>query len=426
MLQTYTYKEWSKKQTSSNDFNPEQVRVVQKILSDVKELKDKALLKYTKKFDQVELDQLRVSPDEIEEGYSQCSNELIDALKQANINITRFHKEQLRSSFTLPVSSTSYVGQIIHPLDSVGLYVPGGTAAYPSTVLMNALPAIIAGVKRIVMITPPSQDGTVNPAILAAAKICGITEIYKIGGAQGIGALAYGTETIRPVRKIVGPGNIYVALAKREVFGTVGIDMIAGPSEILVYADETSTPEFVAADLLSQAEHDVLARSILVTTSKELLKKVNDELAKQIQTLSRERIARDALANYGAGILVSNEAEAIEIMNEIAPEHLELLNKNPEEVLPLIRNAGAVFVGEYSPEPLGDYMAGPNHTLPTSGTATFSSALSVDDFITKTSVINYSKADLARRKDAIITIATEEGLTAHANAVQMRYNDESK
>lgn len=425
MISIYTKDEFKNLPSNQTDFNDKQLQSVQAILRDVQKRQDDALREYTKTFDNVELYDFAVPEDEIERAYNDCDPELLSDLSMAFQNILTYHKQQRQEGYTLHLPNNSYVGQLVRPIEQVGIYVPGGTAAYPSTVLMNAAPAIIAGVKRIVMISPPTVNNTIAPIILAAAKIAGIKEIYKVGGAQGIAALAYGTQSIRKVDKIVGPGNIYVALAKKEVYGTVGIDMIAGPSEIMIYADNTSNPSYIAADLLSQAEHDPLARAILVTTSKELITNVQVELKAQLQKLSREAIATESITNFGAAILVDTPKEAIAMINAVAPEHLELLINQPEKIIPDIQNAGAIFVGPYSPEPLGDYMAGPNHTLPTSGTATFSSALSVDDFITKTSVICYSKKQLSNYKDSIIRIATKEGLTAHANAVSVRFNNEN-
>ncbi len=402
----------------------EETRVVKEIIKNIRLNGDLALKAYTKKFDQVSIQEFRVSQDTIDAAYQRCSDDLIEDLKTAYQNITLFHKAQLSDGYQMSVDETSYVGQKVVPIEQVGLYVPGGTAAYPSTVLMNAAPAKIAGVKRIVMITPPDENGNIKDIILAAAKVAGIDEVYRCGGAQGIAALAYGTESIQPVNKIVGPGNIYVALAKKEVFGKVGIDMIAGPSEILVYADETSNPEYVAADLLSQAEHDVRARSILVTTSQKLIDDVNQVLRKQTDQLERKSFIEKALKTGGMAILVDDDEEGLEVMNLIAPEHLELLTNNAEELVDNIVNAGAIFIGPYSPEPLGDYIAGPNHTLPTSGTATFSQALGVDDFVKKISLIKYSKTALKEYKDRIMRLAEVEGLTAHKNAIKVRYDED--
>ena len=424
MLKRISFKDWKSLQTQST-FDDDKISVVKTIINDVITNKDEALKKYTLKFDGVELENLQVSVLEIEKAYKECDPLLISDLELAYKNILAFHKLQLPTDYKTKVLSNSYIGQKNTPIEQVGIYVPAGTAAYPSTVLMNAAPALIAGVKRIAMISPPQIDGSIDPIILVAAKIAGITEIYKVGGAQGIAALAYGTQTIKPVFKIVGPGNIYVALAKREVFGKVGIDMIAGPSEILVYADSSSNPSFVAADLLSQAEHDALARPILVTEDEALIDAVDKELVKQLKKLPRADYASIAIENNGYALVASSKKEAIEIINTIAPEHLELLVENAEDVSKEITNAGAIFIGGYSPEPLGDYIAGPNHTLPTSGTATFSSALGVYDFMKRTSLISYSKEDLNTYKNNIIRIAQKEGLDAHANAVKVRFFNEN-
>ncbi len=423
MLKTILFNEREIINTIREETDNKALKSVQNILKDVKKNKDKALRKYTSLFDQVDIENFRVSNAEILEAYSKIDEDLKNDLKIAYNNIKLFHEKQLTKGYTFEVEKENYLGQMVTPISRVGIYVPGGTATYPSTVLMNAIPAIVAGVKEIVMITPPDKDGKVSDIILTAAKIAGITEIYKVGGAQGIGALAYGTETIQPVSKIVGPGNIYVALAKKEVFGTVGIDMIAGPSEILIYADKDSNPKFIAADLLSQAEHDELAKVILVTKSKELIKNVKTELSRQLELLSRNEIATKAIKNNGFAVLINSETQAIQVINEVAPEHLELLAKSADKIIPKITNAGAIFVGEFSPEPLGDYIAGPNHTLPTSGTAKFASPLSVDDFTKKTSYIRFTKEGLKAYKDSIIRIANKEGLTAHANAIKVRFYD---
>lgn len=409
--------------TSNQVTYDKEYKVVRDIIKNVQLNGDFAVKAYTKKFDQVMLDKLLISNELIEEAYQNLDQKVISALELAAKNIEDYHQAQAKKGYKIS-TNTSYVGQRIVPLNSVGLYVPGGTAAYPSSVLMNAIPAKIAGVKRIVMITPPSKDGGVKPGILAAARIAGVDEIYQVGGAQGIAALAYGTDSIQPVDKIVGPGNIYVALAKKEVFGDVGIDMIAGPSEILIYADEKANPTFVAADLLSQAEHDTLARSILVTSSQTLIDQVNEELKIQIDQLSRKTFMLQSLKNNGLSILVDDEDEAAEVINLIAPEHCEILINNPNEFVKKITNAGAIFIGPYSPEPLGDYLAGPNHTLPTSRTARFSSALGVDDFIKKISIINYSKEDLLKNANVIMTLAEYEGLDAHKRAIEVRTNED--
>ncbi|WP_069649056.1 histidinol dehydrogenase [Caloranaerobacter ferrireducens] len=394
---------------------------VEKILEDVKENGDKALYKYTKKFDGVELDNLIVSDNEIDEAYNSCDSKLIEALEEAKDNIWNYHSKQLNNSWIWNKDKGIILGQIYNPIEKVGIYVPGGTAPYPSTVLMNAVPAKVAGVKEIIMVTPPSKDGKINKNILAAAKVAGVDRIFKIGGAQAIGALTFGTETIPKVDKIVGPGNIYVAIAKRMVYGYVDIDMIAGPSEILIIADNNANEKYIAADMLSQAEHDVLASSILITTSKELAVRVRDEIERQVKQLSRRDIIEKALNDYGVIIVVNDLEESVELSNKIAPEHLELMVDKPFELVNSIKNAGAIFMGEYSPEPLGDYFAGPNHTLPTSGTAKFFSPLGVDDFYKKSSIIYYDRESLNKCKNKIIRIAEEEGLTAHANSIKVRF-----
>lgn len=399
--------------------------VVQDIIKNVQQRKDKALLEYTEKFDNVLLTDktLKVTEEEINLAYDRLDSNLIETIKKAGDRIRLFHEKQKRNSWISPDEDGTILGQITRPMDSVGVYVPGGKAVYPSSVLMNVIPARVAGVKRVVMVTPPQKDGSVNPGILVAAKIAGVTEIYKVGGAQAIGALAFGTETIPKVDKIVGPGNIYVTLAKRTVFGYVNIDSIAGPSEILVLADESANPVFVAADLLSQAEHDELACSILITTSRDLAYKVKDELSRQTEFLSRKSIIKKSLENYGAIIIVNNIEEAIAISNQIAPEHLEVCTQEAMTLLPKIKNAGAIFLGHYSPEPLGDYMAGPNHVLPTSGTAKFFSPLSVDDFIKKSSVIFFPEEALKSLSNDIIRFAEAEEFTAHGNAVKVRFQN---
>ncbi|WP_427340140.1 histidinol dehydrogenase [Caloranaerobacter sp. DY30410] len=396
---------------------------VEKILEDVKENGDKALYNYTKKFDGVELDNLIVSDNEIDEAYNSCDSKLVEALVEARDNIWNYHSKQLKNSWIWNKDKGIILGQIYNPIEKVGIYVPGGTAPYPSTVLMNAVPAKVAGVKEIIMVTPPSKDGKINKNILAAAKVAGVDRIFKIGGAQAIGALTFGTETIPKVDKIVGPGNIYVAMAKRMVYGYVDIDMIAGPSEILIIADDNANERYIAADMLSQAEHDVLASSILITTSKELAVKVRDEIERQVKQLSRRDIIEKALNDYGVIIVVNDLEESVELSNKIAPEHLELMVDKPFELVNSIKNAGAIFMGEYSPEPLGDYFAGPNHTLPTSGTAKFFSPLGVDDFYKKSSIIYYDRESLNKCKNKIIRIAEEERLTAHANSIKVRFEE---
>ncbi|QUH25003.1 histidinol dehydrogenase [Serpentinicella alkaliphila] len=396
---------------------------VQMILDKVKLNGDKALIQFTKEFDKVNLEDvgLKVTEEEFERAYKSVDDEFISAIRVAIDNIKSYHMKQKQNSWFTSDDEDIILGQKIGPVGSAGIYVPGGTAPYPSSVLMNALPAIVAGVKRIVMVTPPSKEGSVNAGILVAAKEVGVTEIYKVGGAQAIAALAFGTQTVPKVDKIVGPGNIYVATAKRLVYGYVDIDMIAGPSEILILADETANPRFVAADMLSQAEHDELASSILITTSESLAEKVKAELEIQTALLERSEIAEKSLADYGKIIITDTMEQAIELSDEIAPEHLEVCVKNPFELLNKIKNAGAIFLGDYAPEPLGDYIAGPNHVLPTSGTAKFFSPLSVDDFTKKSSVIYYSKDALRRVKDAAMRLAEQEGLTAHKNSIKVRF-----
>ena len=375
---------------------------VQKIVDDVKDRGDAALFGYTKE---------------------QVDPELIAVMKKSLKNIRAFHELQKRKSWFESRPDGTILGQKITPLESVGVYVPGGKAAYPSSVLMNIIPAEVAGVERIVMVTPPGKDGKVNPVTLTAAHLAGATEVYKVGGAQAIAALAFGTESVPKVNKIVGPGNIYVALAKKSVYGHVSIDSIAGPSEIMVVADESANPHFVAADLLSQAEHDELASAILVTTSMELAEQVSAEVDRFLPQLSRREILEKSLANYGRILVVDSMEEAVRTANEIAPEHLELLTKNPFEVMTKIRNAGAIFLGDYSSEPLGDYFAGPNHVLPTNGTAKFFSPLNVDDYIKKSSIIYYSKEALEAAHEDIIKFAESEYLTAHANSIRVRFED---
>ncbi|AHM56708.1 histidinol dehydrogenase HisD [Peptoclostridium acidaminophilum DSM 3953] len=394
---------------------------VEKILADVEGHGDRAVRSYTLKFDGVGLENFEVGSDEIEQAYNSCDKDFISALENAKERIWDYHKRQLKESWITNNQKGIMLGQLYNPLERVGIYVPGGTAAYPSSVLMNAIPAKVAGVKEIIMVTPPSSQGGINKNILAAARIAGVDRVYSIGGAQAVAALAYGTETIGKVDKIVGPGNIYVATAKRMVFGRVDIDMIAGPSEVLIIADESANPRFVAADMLSQAEHDTLASSILITTSKEVAQATLKELEIQLEGLSRKAITEKALRSYAAILVVESIDEAIEFANGIAPEHLELVVREPFSVVGAIKNAGAIFVGEYSPEPLGDYYAGPNHTLPTGGTARFFSPLGVDDFVKKSSLIYYDRASLEKSKDDIIKIALEEGLDAHANSIKVRF-----
>lgn len=396
---------------------------VSQILDKVREEGDQALFSYTMQFDHAKIDKstIRVTDEEIEEAYRLADPSLIQVIKKALGNIRSYHEKQMQRSWFDAQPDGTILGQKVTALQRVGVYVPGGKAAYPSSVLMNIVPARVAGVEEIIMVTPPGKDGKVTPNTLVAAKEAGADVIYKVGGAQAIGALAYGTETIPKVDKIVGPGNIYVALAKKAVYGHVSIDAIAGPSEILVIADETANPRYVAADLLSQAEHDELASAILVTTSMELAEKVSEEIDGFLKELSRAEIIRKSLDNYGYILVADTMEEAIETANEIASEHLEIQTKDPYDVMTKIRNAGAIFIGEYSSEPLGDYLAGPNHVLPTNGTAKFFSPLSVDDFIKKSSIIAYSRDALEKIHTEIETFAKAEHLTAHANSIHVRF-----
>lgn len=395
--------------------------IVTDIIKDVRENGDSALYKYCEKFDKATLSCLEVTNEEIEEAMCLVEPEFIEIIKEAAENITEYHKNQLQKGFEIKKENGIILGQKVVPVKRAGLYVPGGTAAYPSTVLMDSIPAKIAGVKELCITTPPSKDGKVNPVILAAAKIAGVDRIFKVGGAQAIAALAYGTETIPKVDKIVGPGNAFVAEAKRQVYGLVSIDMIAGPSEILVIADGTCNPEFVAADLLSQAEHDKLASAVLVTDSKELAEKVQSELERQVALLPREEIARTSIDNNGKIIIVDSIEQAIEISNEIAPEHLEVCVDEPFKYLDTIENAGSIFLGKMCPEALGDYFSGTNHTLPTSGTAKFSSPLSVDDFVKKSAYSYYTPEALEQVADKVAFFAEKEGLSAHARSATVRF-----
>ena len=400
--------------------------IVSEIIANVRKRGDDALFEYCKQFDRATLTSLQVSQAEIDEALTQVSPELIGIMKRAAANIRRFHERQVRNSFIINTEDGIIVGQKIIPVDRAGLYVPGGTAAYPSTVLMDAIPAKIAGCREVVAVTPPGADGKVNPAILAAASIAGVDRIFKVGGAQAIAALAYGTETIPRVDKIVGPGNAFVAEAKKQVFGIVSIDMIAGPSEILIVADGKTSPRFAAADLLSQAEHDKMASAVLVTDSMELAEAVQKELEVQIPLLERAEIARASIDRNGKIIVADTLDAAIEIANEIAPEHLELCVDSPFDYLDKIRHAGSVFMGRNCPEALGDYFAGPNHTLPTSGTAKFSSPLSVDDFIKKTQYTYYTRDALSKVAQDVATFAMAEGLTAHARSAVIRTEEDTK
>lgn len=401
----------------------EQYEAVVSILKDVKQKGDEALIRYTEKFDGVCLDTLQVTNEEIKQAYEELSLKQLTVIKEAAANIKDFHEKQVRKSWFTTKEDGTILGQKITPLDAVGVYVPGGKAAYPSSVLMNAIPAIVAGVERIAMVSPVQKNGTLPSGVLVAANEIGIKEMYKVGGAQAIGALAYGTESIAPVDKIVGPGNIFVALAKREVFGKVDIDMIAGPSEIVVLADESANPTFVAADLLSQAEHDERASSILVTPSKELAEQVSNEVEKQLTQLPREEIARASIETFGAIYVTKDMDEALDAVNQLAAEHLEVAVEKPFDLLPKIKHAGAIFLGHYSSEPVGDYFAGPNHVLPTNGTARFSSPLNVDDFVKKSSIISYSEKAIKRDAEKIATFARLEGLEAHAKAVLYRLEE---
>ena len=398
------------------------------ILANVKEKGDEALFSYTKEFDKVEVtaDTIRVTEAEIQEAYEAVDASLLEVIRKALVNIRSYHEKQRQNSWFASTENGTMLGQKVTPLNRVGVYVPGGKAVYPSSVLMNIVPAKVAGVPHIVMTTPPGKDGKVNPSTLVAAKEAGADEIYKVGGAQAIGALAYGTASIPKVDKIVGPGNIFVALAKKAVYGHVSIDSIAGPSEILVLADETANPHYVAADLLSQAEHDEMASAILITTSTELAQNVEKEIDGYQKVLSRKEIIEKSLENFGYILIAEDMDEAIDAANEIASEHMEIVTKNAFEVMMKVRNAGAIFIGEYSSEPLGDYFAGPNHVLPTNGTAKFFSALSVDDFIKKSSIVYYSRSALKEIHKDIIQFATSEQLTAHANSIAVRFEDEDK
>ena len=407
---------------SPNQYTEYEARV-SAILNAVREGRDQAIFAYTKQFDGVELtsETIQVTEAEIQEAYEKVDASLIDIIRKAKYNIQTYHEKQRQYSWFDSKPNGTMLGQKVTPLQRVGVYVPGGKAVYPSSVLMNILPAKVAGVDEIVMVTPPGKDGKVNPNTLVAAKEAGADVIYKVGGAQAIAALAFGTESIPKVDKIVGPGNIYVALAKKAVYGHVSIDSIAGPSEILVIADETANPRFVAADLLSQAEHDELASAILVTTSETLAKQVSEQVDVFVEELSRTEIMKKSLENYGYILVANSMEDVIDIANEIASEHLEIMTKNPYDVMMKVRNAGAIFVGEYSSEPLGDYFAGPNHVLPTNGTAKFFSPLSVDDFIKKSSIIAYSKEALETIHSDIEYFAKAEQLTAHANSIKVRF-----
>lgn len=425
MIKIYNYGQVSDQEIFARDnIAPDVEGVVAQIIADVIKNGDAALREYAAKFDKVQLTSLEVSQQEIDEAFQTVETEFLDILREAAANIRAFHEKQVRNSFLLNNTDGIVVGQKVTPIEKVGLYVPGGTAAYPSTVLMDSVPAKIAGCREIVIVTPPGKDGKVNPVILAAAKIAGVDRIFKVGGAQAIAALAYGTETLPKVDKIVGPGNAYVAEAKKQVFGRVSIDMIAGPSEILVVADSTADPRFVAADLLSQAEHDKMASAVLVTDSYAFAEAVSRELEIQIPRLPRQEIARASIDHNGKIIVAEGNLElAIDIANRIAPEHLELCVDNPFDYLDKVKHAGSIFMGKYCPEALGDYFAGPNHTLPTSGTARFSSPLSVDDFVKKTQFTYYTAEALEKVADKVAYFARKEGLDAHAKSATIRFED---
>ncbi|WP_430509505.1 histidinol dehydrogenase [Gottfriedia solisilvae] len=396
---------------------------VEEILSDVKENGDGAIRKYSFLFDEVNLETFEVSEEEISQALNEINEELMEALLAAKENIERYHEKQLQTGYKIE-NEISSIQQIINPIERVGIYIPGGKAAYPSTVLMNAIPAKIAGVNEIVIVTPPNKEGKIKSSILVAAKLAGVSKVLKIGGAHAIGALAYGTETIQRVDKIVGPGNLYVALAKKNVSGIVGIDMVAGPTEVVILADEHANERFIAADLMAQAEHDEMASSIVITTSNELAEKIQQASHDLIEEQPRKEIIQKAFENYGAIIKVNSIEEGLNLVNKIAPEHVEILLKDSEEYVTKIKNAGAIFVGDYTPEPVGDYYAGTNHTLPTSGTARFTSPLSVNDFQKKTSVVYYSKEALKAARNYIETIANEEGLFGHKKAISIRFEEE--
>ena len=425
MIRTYKYGEITKNEIfarTESSFNVEEI--VADIIKNVRKNKDCALRYYSEKFDGVVLDSLEVTKEEIEQAVASVDKEFIDILKKASESIYGFHSRQVRNSFLINDKDGVIIGQKVIPIEKVGLYVPGGTAAYPSSVLMNCIPAKIAGCPEIVMVTPPMKNGMVNPHILAAAYVAGVDRVFKVGGAQAVAALAYGTETIPCVDKIVGPGNAFVAEAKKQVFGKVSIDMIAGPSEILVIADGTCNPKYVAADLLSQAEHDRMASAVLVTDSEALAAAVASELERQLPTLEREEIARTSIDNNGKIIITESIDEAVEVANSIAPEHLEICVDEPFMYLDKIKNAGSIFMGKYCPEALGDYMAGPNHTLPTSGTARFSSPLSVDDFIKKTQFSYFTREALGKVCRDVEKFAKKEGLGAHAKSAVIRFDEE--
>lgn len=394
---------------------------VKDIIDNIKKRGDEALLEYTNKFDGVELSDIKVTKEEITAAREAVGEGFLEILEEAAANIKEYHECELEETWMKEFRPGVRLGQKITPIGRVGIYVPGGKAGYPSTVLMDSIPAVVAGVESIAMVTPPLKDGRVDPYILAAASVAGVDEIYKVGGAQSVAALAYGTETIAPVNKIVGPGNIYVATAKKQVFGKVAIDMIAGPSEIGILADENAKKEIIAADLLSQAEHDEMAASILVTTSSKFAEEVKEEVYRQIELLPRQEIMTKSIDNYGTIFVANTKEEAVDIMNEVAPEHLEILFEDAESFVDSIKNAGAIFIGQYTPEPVGDYFAGPNHTLPTSGTAKFSSPLGTYDFFKRSSLLCYEKGALERIAEKVQSFAEKEGLFAHSNAVKKRF-----
>ena len=425
MIKIYNYGEVSNEEIFARENIASNVEgIVTEIIADVRKNGDAALREYALKFDKAQLDSLEVSQEEIDEAFAAVEPDFLDILREAAANIRAFHEKQVRTSFIINDKDGVVIGQKVSPIEKVGLYVPGGTAAYPSTVLMDSIPAKIAGCKEIVITTPPGKNGKVNPVILAAAKIAGVDRIFKVGGAQAVAALAYGTESVPKVDKIVGPGNAFVAEAKKQVFGKVAIDMIAGPSEILVVADSTANPRFVAADLLSQAEHDKMASAVLVTDSREFAEAVSAELEVQIPKLPRAEIARASIDNNGKIIVAEgNLMLAVDIANEIAPEHLELCVDHPFDYLDKVKHAGSIFMGKYCPEALGDYFAGPNHTLPTSGTARFSSPLSVDDFVKKSQYTYYTADALAAVADKVAYFAEKEGLSAHARSATIRFED---
>ena len=425
MIKIYNYGEVSNAEIFARDNIATNVEgIVSEIIANVINRGDEAILEYAKKFDKADLNSLEVTTEEIDEAFSLVDEKVVKIISEAAENIRAFHSKQVKNSFIINEQDGVVTGQKVTPIEKVGLYVPGGTAAYPSTVLMDSIPAKIAGCKEIVMVTPPKADGKVNPVILAAAKIAGVDRIFKVGGAQAVAALAYGTDSIPKVDKIVGPGNAFVAEAKKQVFGKVSIDMIAGPSEILVVADSTANPRFVAADLLSQAEHDKMASAVLVTDSLEFAEKVSEQLELQIPELPRAEIARASIDNNGKIIVAENNLMlAIDIANEIAPEHLELCVDNPFDYLDKVKHAGSIFMGKYCPEALGDYFAGPNHTLPTSGTARFSSPLSVDDFVKKSQFTYFTSDALEKVADKVAYFAEKEGLHAHAKSATVRFED---